>query len=48
MAEPKKKKAKKKRPKKPPKEILGTGTARGAADALAEAERKRREFLANI
>jgi len=43
------KKAKKKRvQQKPPKEILGTGTARGAAEAMAEAERKRKKFLESI
>ncbi len=43
-----KKKAKKKKPAKPPKEMLGTGTARGAAEALTKAERERRKFLESI
>jgi len=43
------KKAPKKRvQQKPPIQILGTGGARGAAEAMKDAERKRRKFLESI
>lgn len=43
-----KKKAKRRNAAKPPVQILGTGTARGAAEAIKDAERKRRAFLKAI
>jgi len=46
MAKPKKTKTRK--VSKPPVQILGTGQVRGAAEALKDAERKRRKFLESI
>lgn len=43
-----KKKAKSRPVSRPPAQILGTGSARGAAEALKDAERKRRKFLESI
>ncbi len=48
MAKPRKTKPKTRPVSKPPAQILGTGTARGAAEAMKDAERKRRKFLESI
>ncbi len=47
MAKPRKKAATRK-VSKPPVQILGTGGARGAAEAMRDAERKRKKFLESI
>jgi len=48
MAKKTKPKAKTTPVSKPPIQILGTGGARGAAEAMKDAERKRRKFLESI